>query len=163
MVLLKIRNKEGEVQEVEVTQNMSFEPVRGQQFYFNNAADSYYFQLTDNEESIKLIFKSGDETIELYFKDMATLIQENDPNGPGNLLSVLAIANDDKGWEEMEAHLADPNFEGGEIIADLKAKLTAELLGQVDEGIVVDDFGALVEKLAQTAAGYKNVHTVNVK
>ena len=89
----------------------------------------------------------------MNFKNLATLIQNNNPEDDSSPMSALGIANDKEGRQEIIDALDNPDFNAKEIIDDLKKTLAESNIGTDLNGIIIDDFGSMVSAFEAAAAG----------
>ncbi len=157
MIKLIIKNPNGLVETKEISENTTFSPSAGQQFYFDNSDGSrqYTFNLKDGESSIELVFAGNGERIVIVLENMADFIKASDGIANEKEKTVLGIMNDEDGLKELNETALNYDFEGDNVISQLK-----ELLADTNnpdptflDGIVIDGFGALAEQLDAAAAG----------
>ncbi|WP_417334290.1 hypothetical protein, partial [Halarcobacter sp.] len=152
MIKVIIKNVDGSKEVRELTEGMVIKPEPGQQFYFDNLdSKKHVMSLTDGESSIELTFDSDGQKYVFNFQGMADLIKESNLSSENK--SVLGIINDQEGMDELNQTVLNPEFKSDNIIRELK-----DLLAQTDgnanqNGIIIDDFGSLVEQLDAAAAG----------
>ncbi|NVJ54329.1 MAG: hypothetical protein HWD90_11565, partial [Campylobacteraceae bacterium] len=152
MIKVIIKNTDGSKEVKELTDGMVIKPEPGQQFYFDNLdAKKYKFNLSDGGDSIEILFNKDGQRYTFKFEDMAKLIKESSSLTENK--SVLGIINDQEGMDELNQTVLNPEFKSDNIIRELK-----DLLAQTDgnanqNGIIIDDFGALAEQLDAAAAG----------
>ncbi|WP_072682306.1 DUF5801 repeats-in-toxin domain-containing protein, partial [Arcobacter sp. LA11] len=157
MIKLIIKNPDGSQTTKEITQDTTLSPSAGQQFYFDNTDGSrkYTFNLSDGDESVELIFAGNGERLVLNLKGMAELIKQSDDAVNENTKTVLGIMDDNDGMKELNETALNNDFQGDKVISELKELLADTTNPDEDyqNGIIIDDFGALLERLDAAAAG----------
>lgn len=156
MIKLITKNFDGTQNIKEILNEEIIYPKQSQQFYFDNIAGrKYTFNLVDGEKSIELIFldKNGEQT-KIKLVDMAELIKQSDDTLIENSKSVLGIIDDSEGMSELSETALNPDFQGDNVISQLKELLSNSDKGEdFQDGIIIDDFASLVEIIEVTAAG----------
>ncbi len=157
MIKLIIKNPDGSQTTKEITQDTTLSPSKGQQFYFDNTDGSrkHTFNLADGEESVELIFAGNGERLVINLKGMAELIKQSDNAVNENTKTVIGIMDDNDGMKELNETALNNEFQGDKVISDLKELLSDTTNPDEDyqNGIIIDDFGSLLERLDAAAAG----------
>ncbi len=147
-----IRSSNGDLREQEITGDMNFTPTQGEHLYFTEV-QSYTFNLVSDNTGMNVYFITNDgQRINIVFENMANLIQQNDPLDPFSIDTIFGVSTNAEGDKQIETALNNPEFESGEIVEALKAALSLDgstLAG----GAVIDDFQAMLDNMAATAAG----------
>ncbi|RXJ77344.1 hypothetical protein CRV03_06570, partial [Arcobacter sp. F155] len=153
MIKVIIKNVDGSKEVKELTEGMLIKPEPGQQFYFDNLdSKKHVMNLTDGEASIELTFDADGQKYVFNFQGMADLIRESNLTSKNK--SVLGIINDQEGMDELNQTVLNPEFKSDNIIRELKDLLSKGTAGEeIQNGIIIDDFGALAEQLDAAAAG----------
>ncbi len=147
-----IRSSNGDLREQEVTGNMDFTPTQGEHVYFTGV-QSYTFNLINDNTGMNVYFITNEgERINITFDNMANLIQQNNPMDPFSIDTIFGVSTNAEGDKQIETALNNPEFESGEIVEALKAALSLDG-STVAAGAVIDDFQALLDNMAATAAG----------
>ncbi len=86
---------------------------------------------------------------------MAELIKQSENITSEKAKTVLGIMDDDDGMKELNETALNNEFQGDKVITDLKELLsdTSNPDENYQNGIIIDDFGSLLEKLDAAAAG----------
>lgn len=163
MLKIIIKDLEG-VQNIDIlSKEKTLFVKESQQIFFDNLdAKKYSFNLLDGENSIELKFldKNGEYT-HIKLENMANLIKKSYGVKNENLKTVLGIINDDEGMNELEQTVLNPSFQGNDIISNLKELLSKSEQDEENvNGIIIDDFGSLVEALESSEAN-ENKDDVN--
>lgn len=156
MIELITKNLDGTQTIKSITNNETIIPTKSQQLFFNNLeGQKYTFNLLDGEKSIELVFldKDGQHT-KIKLENIAELIKSSDVVTNESSKTVLGIIDDKEGMDELEQTALNSDFQGDNVISELKELLSTSSQGEdFLNGIIIDDFGSLVEVLDAAAAG----------
>ena len=156
MIKLITKNFDGTQTIKNISHNETITPTKSQQLFFNNQeGQKYTFNLVDGEKSIELVFldKDGQHT-KIKLENMVELIKSSDVVTNESSKTVLGIIDDKEGMDELEQTALNSDFQGDNVISELKELLASSSQGEdFLNGIIIDDFGALVEVLDAAAAG----------
>ncbi len=150
-----------ETKVVELSENIEFDAIKGQQFVFSNDFDNYVLNFKDNQESIELIFNADGKTIQVDLNGIVPLLQENLPNSE-NPTAIIINKNIDN--ESIDKIVALDEFNGSEILDRLEelASTPVELNSGFNDNLtLISDFNTLVESLGAAAAGGEDGPTGN--
>ncbi|WP_147525221.1 immunoglobulin-like domain-containing protein [Malaciobacter canalis] len=151
MLKLMIKEANGEVKSLDVTENLVISPKAGQQFYFNNLdGHKYTMSLQDSEKSVVLNMDLGTTKVKIIFKNIVdSILEENieDKN-------ILGIIKDQEGLDELNQTVLNDDFKGDDVIKSLKDLLAQSSINPEEtNGVIIDDFGSLTSVLEAAAAG----------
>ncbi|AXH10801.1 large adhesive protein [Malaciobacter halophilus] len=151
MLKLIVKEANGEVKSLDVTDNLVITPKAGQQYYFNNLdGHQYTMNLQDSEKSIVLNMDLGTQKVKIIFKNMVDLVLEENIQDK----SVLGIIKDEEGLDELNQTVLNDNFNGDDVIKSLKDLLAQSSTNPEEtNGVIIDDFGSLTSMLEAAAAG----------
>ncbi|RYA23239.1 hypothetical protein CRU96_08705, partial [Malaciobacter halophilus] len=151
MLKLMIKELNGEVKSLDVTENLVITPKAGQQFYFNNLdGHKYTMNLQDSEKSVVLNMDLGTTKVKIVFKNIVDLILEENVEDK----NILGIIKDEEGLEELNQTVLNDDFKGDDVIKSLKDLLAQSSINPEEtNGVIIDDFGSLTSMLDAAAAG----------
>ncbi|SKB51338.1 immunoglobulin-like domain-containing protein [Malaciobacter marinus] len=151
MLKLMIKEANGEVKSLDVTENLVITPKAGQQFYFNNLdGHKYTMSLQDSEKSVVLNMDLGTTKVKIIFKNIVDLILEENIEDK----NILGIIKDQEGLDELNQTVLNDDFKGDDVIKSLKDLLAQSSINPEEtNGVIIDDFGSLTSVLEAAAAG----------
>jgi hypothetical protein len=146
---LIIRESNGTVRELDVTQDTHLISTQGAQYYVVGA-DSYTFNLVSDNQTINAYFldRNG-ESFNLTFHNLAQHIQQNDPLDLFSSDSAFAVSTNHAGDAQIHKALSS-DMQPGELIEYLKSVLDESTPAS---GAVIDDFQGLLDNLDAAASG----------
>jgi hypothetical protein len=146
---LIIRESNGTVRELDVTQDTHLISTQGAQYYIVGA-DNYTFNLVSDNQTINAYFldRNG-ESFNLTFHNLAQYIQQNDPLDPFSIDSAFAVSTNQAGDDQIHKALSS-DMQPGELIEYLKSVLDESTPAS---GAVIDDFQGLLDNLDAAASG----------
>ncbi|WP_424712504.1 immunoglobulin-like domain-containing protein [Malaciobacter marinus] len=168
MLKLMIKELNGEVKSLDVTENLVITPKAGQQFYFNNLdGHKYTMNLQDSEKSVVLNMDLGTTKVKIVFKNIVDLILEENVEDK----NILGIIKDEEGLEELNQTVLNNDFKGDDVIKSLKDLLAQSSINPEEtNGVIIDDFGSLNEDATSATVevkleghNFKDGETVTVK
>ena len=146
-----IKDTNGEIREVEVTADINIDVQPGQQLFFTGATSSDV-SISGNNTDVRLtLVDENGETVSIGMPGLAEQISLNDPMDPFSLTTALGVSTTREGDDEIEKIVSDPELEVGEMIDQLKVALAQSHSADKD-GVLIDDFGSLVDISDSSAA-----------
>ncbi len=154
-----IKDVNGDIREVEVTENMDINVEQGEQFFFTGAASSEIAVFGDNKDvKLNLVDENG-ETISIGMIGLAEHINANDPSDSFSLTTALGVSTTREGDAEIAEIVNDPELEVGNMIEQLKEALSKSNSGADNDGVVIDDFASLIELSESSAVNAEQLTT----
>ncbi|PIF04304.1 MAG: hypothetical protein CSA86_02280, partial [Arcobacter sp.] len=147
-----IKSLNGDIREEEISQDINFTPMQGEQFYFTGV-ETYHFELSGDNSTINVYFITNEGLkINIVLNDMANLIQQNNPLDPFSPDTIFGVSVNAEGDKLIDEALSNKELQNGEIIDALKEALSLDG-STAASGAIIDDFGFLLDNMAATAAG----------
>ena len=140
-----LRDLNGEVKDIDVNQDMTFDILAGDQFYVTGAS-SYDMQLINGGSDILLVLKDNEgESYKIILTNMGTIISENSLDIGDTQNTTLFVSTTIETDEQIESIVTDDIFNSGEIIEEL-------LSLNNENGAFIYDFVTLSDSLEASAA-----------
>ncbi|MEA2017096.1 MAG: hypothetical protein U9N59_01500, partial [Campylobacterota bacterium] len=148
---LLLRDIDGKVEEFEITANMDFSLLAGQQFFVTGAQSYDIKTINDGADIILSVTSTSGDTYTISLDNMANLIGENNLEDSLFEQTSLFVSTSKEDTEQIEQIVNNSEFNSGEIIDTLNNLMNTNMDANTD-GTIIYDFVSLANSLEASAS-----------